>query len=64
MKVKRRTMSTVALVVVGSMVVGVAAGVDAGERQSKRLRGEDANGNENDESKKDRNRDREKRERN
>ena len=50
--------------VVGSMVVGVAAGVDAGERQSKRLRGEDANGNENDESKKDCNRDREKRERN
>ena len=48
----------------GVMLVGVAAGVDAGERQSKRLRGEDANGNENDESKKDRNRDREKRERN
>ena len=64
MKVKRRTVSMMASVVVGDIVVGVAAGVDTGERQSKRLRGKDANGNENDESKKDRDRDREKRERN
>ena len=32
-------MPTVALVVVVDMVVGVAVGVNAGERQSKRLRG-------------------------